>query len=163
MSEAKSLFLRPHGVLKCSQKSIKSMVPHLIFKIFSKRSSTRFLKDVLSKSTTFGSNVRPKLNPKSCRQLQTASFCEICATRTSKILMPIRRFAPGTRELHSKSDATNATTQAAPVSSDVKLTLRTPQHTLTHPEKQTSLLCQPLQTGPKNLGGGGASPRGRLQ
>ena len=74
MSEAKSLFLRPQGVLNCSQKSIKSMVPHLIFKIFSKRSSTRFLKDVLSKSTTFGSNVRPKLNPKSCRQLQTASF-----------------------------------------------------------------------------------------
>ena len=74
MSKAKALFLRPHGVLNCCQESIKSMVPHLIFKIFSKRSSTRFLKDVLSKSTTCGSNVRSKLNPKSCRQLQTASF-----------------------------------------------------------------------------------------
>ena len=74
MSQAKSLFLPPQGELNCSQKSIKSMVPHLFFKIFSKRSSTRFLKDVLSKSTTLGSNVRPKLNPKSCRQLQTANF-----------------------------------------------------------------------------------------
>ena len=74
MSQAKSLFLPPQGELNCFQKSIKSMVPHLFFKIFSKRSSTRFLKDVPSKSITFASNVTPKLNPKSCRQLQTANF-----------------------------------------------------------------------------------------
>ena len=40
MSQAKSLFWPPQGDLICSQKSIKSMVPHLFFKIFSKRSST---------------------------------------------------------------------------------------------------------------------------
>ena len=74
MSQAKSMFLPPQGELNCFQKSIKSMVPHLFFKIFSKRSSTRFLKDVPSKSITFASNVTPKLNPKSCRQLQTANF-----------------------------------------------------------------------------------------
>ena len=74
MSHAKSLFLPPQGELNCSQKSIKSMVPHLFFKIFSKRSSTRFLKDVPSKSTTSASNVRPKLNPKSWWQLQTTYF-----------------------------------------------------------------------------------------
>ena len=38
----------------------------------------------------------------------------------------------------------------------------THSHTLTS-EKQNSLLCQPLQASLKNLGGGGASPRGRLQ
>ena len=38
----------------------------------------------------------------------------------------------------------------------------TQSHTLTS-EKQNSLLCQPLQASLKNLGGGGASPRGRLQ
>jgi len=74
MSKAKSLFWPPQGDLNCSQKSIKSMVPPLFFKIFSKRSSTWFLKDVPSKNITFGSNVRWKLKAKSCRQLQTASF-----------------------------------------------------------------------------------------
>ena len=54
-------------------------------------------------------------------------------------------------------------TVAPPEPSKIHENAYTLTQTLIHPEKQTSLLCQPLQASLKNLGGGGASPRGRLQ
>ena len=125
MSQAKSLFLPPQGELNCFQKSIKSMVPHLFFKIFSKRSSTRFLKDVPSKSITFASNVTPKLNPKSCRQLQTQT--SLSATKISaenkKLRFYKRRFQLKIRDFAFTNQVFNVT---------FKERIHTRRHTHTH-------------------------------